>query len=287
MLIDTHAHLDFPDFQNDIADVVARAEAAGVTRIISIGTDVDSSRAAVALAERFPSVYAVVGVHPNDAFRTSNEEPNAIDALRELTAHPKVVAIGETGLDYYRLPSLQITRNTVEALGNETPPDVEAAVEDGAIKSAQAILFEQQLDLAVETGLNVVIHQRGNCRADTLRILEPYRQKLKAVFHCFSGTLDEAKDTLALGYLVSFTGIVTFKNGVNMQEIATWAPSGSYMVETDCPFLAPPPHRGKRCEPGYTRLVAEKVAELRKESLEQVAADTTATAEAFFRFPAS
>ncbi len=284
MIIDTHAHLDFPDFQNDLDDVVDLAAKAGVTRILSIGTDVESSRKAVALAERYPAVYAVIGIHPNDAFRTNNEEPEAIAALRELATHPKVVAIGETGLDYYRLPSMELTRNTIEALGNEQSSDVEATVEDGAIKAAQAILFEQQLDLAVELGLNVVIHQRGDCREDTLRILAPYREKLRAVFHCFSGTLDEAKETVDLGYLISFTGIVTFKNGVNMQEIAAWVPADSYMVETDCPFLAPAPHRGKRCEPAYTRLVAEKVAALRKEPLEKVAADTTATAEAFFRF---
>jgi len=287
MIIDTHAHLDFPDFAEDLEGVVRRAADAGVTRIVSIGTDVASSHQAVELAGRFPGVYAVVGIHPNDALDTERTGPGiaaSIEALRELARHPKVVAIGETGLDYFRLPSSQVTRMGVQAFGDEQPEDMKALIEDGAVKSAQAVVFKAQLDLAAELGLNVVIHQRGDCRADTLAILNPYRDRLRAVFHCFSGTPEEAQELLGLGYLVSFTGIVTFKNGQNVQATAKAVPDGSYMVETDCPFLAPAPHRGKRCEPAHTRLTAEKIAELRGETLETVAKSTTAVAEAFFRF---
>lgn len=281
MIIDTHAHLDFPDFAGDIDAVIHRAAEMGVTRILTIGTSVEGSRRAVALAEQYPAVYAVVGIHPNSAVEAG---PDAVDILRELARSPRVVAIGETGLDYYRLPGNRVTHNRVEALANEDTADIEAAIEDGEVKTAQAALFQQQLDLAVELGLNVVVHQRGDCWNDTLAILEPYQGKLRAVFHCFGGSPDEAAALIELGHLVSFTGIVTFKNAEIVQQTAAAVPDGSFMVETDCPFLAPVPFRGKRCEPAYTRFVAEKIATLRGASLEVVMQTTTATALEFFRF---
>lgn len=281
MITDTHAHLDFPDFAGDLDAVLARAAEAGVTRIITIGTSVESSRRAVALAERHPAIYAVVGIHPNSAIEA---EPGAMDALRELARHPRVVAIGETGLDYYRLPSSRTVHTRLEALGNEETSDIEAAIEDGAVKAAQAELFEQQLELAAELGLNVVIHQRGDCMEDTLNLMNPYQGRLRAVFHCFGGSPETAAELIELGHLVSFTGIVTFKNAELVQACATAVPDGTYMVETDCPYLAPVPFRGKRCEPAHTRQTAEKIAALRHQSLEQIARTTTATAEAFFRF---
>lgn len=284
MIVDTHAHLDFPEFAADLDAVVRRAAEAGVTRIISIGTDVESSRRAVELADAYPGVYAAPGIHPNAAFEVGDRVQEAIAALRELARHPKVVAIGETGLDYYRLPSSRKTRAGIRALGDEQTVDIEGAIEDGAVKAAQEVLFRQQLDLAAELGLNVVIHQRGDCRENTLAILEPYRDRLRTVFHCFSGTPEEAAALFEMGHLVSFTGIVTFKNGQNVQAVAATVADGCYMVETDCPFLAPAPHRGQRCEPAHTRLTAEKIAALRGETLAAVAESTTATAEAFFRF---
>jgi len=284
MLIDTHSHLDFPDFEGEVAAILERAAAAGVTRVITIGTDLEGSRRAVALAEAFPPLYAAIGIHPNNAQESLQTEPEAVARLRELAAHPKVVAIGETGLDYYRLPSQSVAHTTLTALANEEPADVEAAIHDGAVKSAQSILFEQQLDLAAELGLNVVIHQRGECLEDTLSLLAPYDGRLRAVFHCFTGTKEDAARLIARGHLVSFTGIVTFRNAPTIAETAAAVPGDRYMVETDCPFLAPIPFRGKRCEPAYTRQVAEKIAELRGISVEEVAAATTATAEAFFRF---
>ena len=282
MLNDTHSHLDFPDFEGEIEGVLERAAEAGVTRIVTIGTSVESSRRAVAIAARYPSVYAVVGIHPNDAMEA---EPDALDSLRELARSHRVVAIGETGLDYYRLPGSRTVHNKVEALSNEETADLQAAIEDGAVKSAQAALFQGQLEIAAELGLNVVVHQRGDCMQDTLDLLAPFQGKIRTVFHCFGGSPETAADLLAMGHLVSFTGIVTFKNAAMVQACAAAVPDGSYMVETDCPFLAPAPYRGKRCEPAFTRLSAEKIAALRNQSLEHVAQVTTATAEAFFRFP--
>lgn len=281
MIIDTHAHLDFPEFAEDIEAVIHRAADAGVSRIVTVGTTVESSRRAVALAEQYSAIYAVVGIHPTSAMGAA---PDAIEVLRELAKSPRVVGIGETGLDYYRLPSSRITHTDVEALTNEAADDIEGVIEDGAVKSAQAALFQQQLDLAADLGLNVVVHQRGECWEETLSILAPYAGKLRAVFHCFGGTPEEAQALISLGHLVSFTGIITFKNAAVVRTTAASLPGGAFMVETDCPFLSPEPVRGKRCEPAYTRFTAEKIAEVRGESLETVAQTTTAAATEFFRF---
>jgi len=280
MFIDTHAHLDFPAFEGEMDAILERAAQAGVTRIVTIGTSVESSRRAVALAEAHPSIYAAIGIHPDAAM---DAEPGAMGILRELAHSPRVVAIGETGLDYYRLPSSRTVHNRVDALGDEETADLQAAIEDGAVKAAQASVFQGQLDLAVECGLNVVIHQRGDCMEDTLNLLAPYRGKLQAVFHCFGGSPETAAELLTMGHLVSFTGIVTFKNAPLVQASAASVPEGSFMVETDCPYLSPVPFRGKRCEPAYTRQTAEKIASLRNQPLKRVAEMTTAAAEAFFR----
>ena len=285
MLIETHAHLDYPDFANDFDDVLRRATEADVTRIVTIGTSVESSRRAVDLAEKYPNVYAVIGVHPTYV-REGDED--VATPLRELAKSARVVAIGETGLDYHRLPTLEAAKQKKvqvfsRALQGETEEEVEASIEDGAYKSKQASLFEQQLDLAVELGLNVVIHQR-DAWDDTLEIMRPYSGKLRGVFHCFGGSLEQANEVLDLDHLVSFTGIVTFKNGASVREVAAKIPLEKFMVETDCPYLAPVPFRGKRCEPAHTRLVAESIAAARSLPLEEIARATTATAEQFFRF---
>lgn len=280
MLIDTHAHLDYPDFAGDFDDVLARAAEAGVTRMITIGTGLESSRRAVALAEKYPQIYAVVGVHPTNV---EDETPDFLPALRELAQHPKVAAVGETGLDYHHPPSGKLqTSPAFAGLQAEVPADIEASIIDGAYRSLQAEIFRAQLDLAVELGLNVVIHQR-NAWDDTLAILKEYTGKVRGVFHCFGNQPEQAAEIIALGHLVSFTGIVTFKNGVLPRETAAAIGNEDFMVETDCPYLAPAPHRGKRCEPAHTRLVAEKIAEVRGVSLEETARQTTLTAEKFFR----
>lgn len=290
MLIDTHAHLDFPDFAEDLDAVLDRASAAGVTRFISIGTSVESSRRAVALATKYPQVFAVVGVHPNSA----DEAPDDfISELRTLAKNARVVAIGETGLDYHRLPGTAMrvgafNNDALRSIGfvsTELPGESQADFFNAQHKLRQAEVFEQQLDLAAELGLNVVVHER-DAWDDTIALLRPYSGRLRAVFHCFGKSPKRAEEVLALGHLVSFTGIVTFKNAADAQATATGIPSDRFMVETDCPFLAPVPFRGKRCEPAYTRHVADCIAQLRGESLTTVSANTTANAEAFFRFPA-
>jgi TatD DNase family protein len=284
MLIETHAHLDYPDFAPDFDDVLRRATEAGVTRIITIGTSVESSRRAVDLAEKHPNVYAVIGVHPTYAHEAGDD---VAPSLRELAKNPRVVALGEIGLDYHYLPSIEVKKRkdvqVFNALQSETEEQIEAGIEDGAYKAKQAELFEQLLDLAVELRMNVVIHQR-DAWDDTLSILREYGRQVSGVFHCFGGTLEQANEVLSLGHLVSFTGIVTFKNGKQVREVAAKVPLDSFMVETDCPYLAPVPYRGKRCEPAYTRLVAEEIARAREISLEKIAGATTATAEQFFRF---
>ena len=285
MLIETHAHLDYPDFASDLDDVLGRATEAGVTRIITIGTSVESSRRAVNLAEKHSNIYAVIGVHPTYA---QEAEEDVIAPLRELAKSRRVAGIGETGLDYHRSPSVEAAKEKnvqvfARAFQGEIEEEIEANIQDGAYKSRQASLFQQQLDLAAELGLNVVIHQR-DAWDDTLEILKPYTEKLRGVFHCFGGSLEQANQVIDLDHLVSFTGIVTFKNGVAVRDVATQIPLWKFMVETDCPYLAPVPFRGKRCEPAHTRLVAECIAAARGVSLEEIARATSATAEEFFRF---
>ena len=283
MLTDTHAHLDFPEFEGQLDAVIARAREAGVHRIITVGIDRESCRKSLAISEKYDNVFAVVGLHPCNVL-----DEGAMDFLEELPVlarHPKVVAIGETGMDYHHLPSRELAKRSkgvFGALQAATSESTEAEIADGAMKSAQAEAFKAQLDLAVELGRNVVIHQR-DAWADTLDILRPYTGKLRGVFHCFGGSPEDAAELASMGHLVSFTGIITFKNATIVQETArSLAPDG-YMVETDCPYLAPVPFRGKTCEPAHVKLTAEKTAELRGEPLEKVAADTERTARQFFQ----
>lgn len=263
MFYDTHAHLDYPDFQPDFADVLARARAAGVTKMISIGTNFESSRRAVALAEQHAEVFAVVGWHPSDALAAPDD---VRPVLRELAAHPKVVAIGETGLDYYRLPSTK---------GG-------TAADDACDKQKQAAIFRQQLEVAAELKLNCVIHQRGETLDDTLAIMTSFAGRTRGVFHCFSGDLKALERIRTAGSLVSFTGIVTFKNGQNVRDAVAATPLGEFMLETDCPFLAPIPYRGKRCEPAYVKEIAEAVAQAKGCSLPELSQATCVAAHDFF-----
>src|SRR5687767_2296350 len=211
---DTHAHLDYPDFTADFSEMLVRARAAGITKIICIGTNFESSRRAMALAERHEEIFAVVGWHPSDALAAPDD---VRPELRSLATHRKVVAIGETGLDYYRLPSSQ---------GG-------SAADDENYKTRQAYLFQQQLEVAGELGLNCVIHQRGDTMPDTLSLMQPFVGRLRGVFHCFSGSNADLQKIRAIGSLVSFTGIVTFKNGQNVRDAVTVIPLGEFMLETD------------------------------------------------------
>jgi len=250
MLTDTHAHLDFPEFAADFDAMLSRASAS---------------------------------VHPGNA---ADAPEDIITPLRTLARHPRVVAIGECGLDYHRLPSSRMHEAAVatQALGNETPANLGGVIADGAERDRQAAIFTQQLDLAVELGLNVVIHER-DAWDDTLRILGRVAGQLRAVFHCFGKGPDYARQVLDIGHIISFTGIVTFKNAGPVKETATSIPAGRFMLETDGPYLAPVPYRGKRCEPAHVRSTAETVAALRGVPLESLAAETEATANGFFRFP--
>jgi TatD DNase family protein len=292
-LIDTHSHLDYSEFDADRDEVVKRAAEQGVTRIITIGTNLEGSRRALKLAEKYEGVYASVGVHPNDC----DEAPeDAIDRLRELAKHRKVVAIGETGLDYHYLPSrgaahlreIASPRTTmVGALETRPrPPNAAELAADAAHKSRQAQFFRAQLELAFDVGKPVIIHQRDSFD-DVAEILEGFigkgdGRRLRGVFHCFGENLMRAQRVLALGFHLSFTGILTFKNAVRLREVAAALPLDRLMVETDCPFLAPQPHRGKRCEPAYVRLVAEQLAAVQRRPLEEVAGLTTETARRLF-----
>ncbi|MEA3460062.1 MAG: TatD family hydrolase [Chloroflexota bacterium] len=249
-LIDTHVHLDFPQFEGDREEVIERALAAGVWRIINVGTDLASSRRAVALAEAHPQIYAAVGVHPHDAKTLTDK---ALTELRELARHPRVVAIGEIGLDFYR---------------DLSPRDI------------QREALEQQLALAQELGKPVVIHDR-EAHAEVMEILRR-RQGLRGVLHCFSGSLEMAREAIELGFHISVAGPVTFENARRLLEIVRQLPLERLLIETDCPYLAPHPHRGRRNEPAYVRLVAQRIATLKEVPLETVAHTTTDNARALF-----
>lgn len=258
---DTHAHLGFPDFASDLPEVVQRAAAAGINKIITIGTDLQSSAEAIRIAEKSPNVFAAVGCHPTHVL----EVPDDVrPALREMAKHPKVVAIGETGLDYYRRKD-----------------DAKSPAAFEHYKERQKEIFRQQMEVAAEAGLNCVIHQRDSF-ADTVAAMQPFTGRTRGVFHCFSESVASLRQVLEMGSLVSFTGIVTFKNGQNARDALAAAALGQFMFETDCPFLAPVPFRGKRCEPAYVREISQVGAEVKKCSLEELSAATMAVAHAFF-----
>jgi TatD DNase family protein len=260
---DTHAHLDYPDYAADLPQVIERAQNAGITRIITIGTDLESSARAIKLSEQYSSVFAAVGWHPTNALKAPDDlRPE----LRRLASHPKVVAIGETGLDYHRPP------------GDE-PEANRAAGEDH--KESQARIFQQQLEIAAEFGLNCVVHQR-DAFEDTLAQMLPFAGRVRGVFHCFVDDAEAMRRVLAMGSLVSFTGIVTFKNAQGVRGTVAATPPGRFMLETDAPYLAPVPHRGQRCEPAYVADIARVVAELRGCTSEELSDQTCAAAREFF-----
>lgn len=275
MLIDTHAHLNELEYTADLETVITRATDVGVHCILNVGTGLQSSLRAVSIAERFPSLYAVVGVHPTNV---EKEEKGFFRQLQKIALHPKVVAIGETGLDFHRLPS----KTAAPFCGQSSKKEVDSAAMDEAYKSLQVQAFLQHLDLAARLGLNVVIHQR-DAWEDTWRLLVLYSGRLRGVFHCFKGTIGQASEIVAGGHLISFTGMVTFSNAEAIRNTVSQVPHNAYMVETDCPFLAPAPFRGKRCEPAHVRVVAEAISRIRGEGLGVIAQQTTATARAFFR----
>ena len=251
MLVDSHCHLDFPDFASDLDALVQRAEAAGIGRIVTISTRVRRLDGLLAIAGRFPNVYCSVGTHPHHA---DEEDGISADKLVTLTKHPKVVALGEAGLDYFY---------------KKSSPD------------AQARGFRAHIAAARATGLPLVTHTR-DADDDCKRILEEEVAKgpFKAVLHCYTGGRELAMRAVELGLMVSFTGILTFKNSQNLRDIAAELPADRLMVETDAPYLAPGKHRGKRNEPAFVVETARVLAETRGVSLEEISRQTT---ENFFR----
>jgi TatD DNase family protein len=263
VFFDTHAHLDYADYGNDLAEVIERAQAAGIARIISIGTSFSSSERAIRLAETFPGVYAAAGWHPTEAMKAPDD---LRPSLREFARHPKVVAIGETGLDYHHSPGENPQFN---------------AADDARYKQRQAEIFQQHLEVAAESGLNCIIHQRDSFD-DTLAQLKPFAGKVRGVFHCFGESVARMQEVLEIGSLVSFTGIVTFKNAQNVRAAAAAAPLDKFMLETDCPYLAPVPYRGKRCEPAYVKEISETIMHIKNCSPDALSAATCKTAGEFF-----
>ena len=253
-LIDTHAHLDFPEFQ-DLDAVLERAERAGVREIISIGIDLPSSRKAVELAAGRPRIYATVGIHPHDAF---DIDPASESELRSLARNEKVVAVGEIGLDYFR---------------------------DKKPRELQRRCLIRQLDLAVDAGLPAVFHIR-EAFGDFMEIIPPYAEKLKgAVLHCFSGDWAMAERCLAFGFYISIPGTVTFAKAANVRDVAARAPLDRLLVETDAPYLTPVPFRGKVNEPAHVRYTAAEIARLRGISPDETAKCTTENARRVFGLP--
>jgi TatD DNase family protein len=258
-LVDTHAHLDFSKFDGDRGAVIERARAAGVAARVNVGVDLDSSRRAVRLAEQHESIYAAVGVHPHDAKKLDGA---TLAELRELAQEPTVVAVGEIGLDYYR---------------DLSPRDV------------QRRAFQAQLAWAAKLGKPVIIHDR-DAHGEIMNILTKWAQDLTnstlngrlGVLHTFSGDLDMAKRAIDLGFYISISGPVTYRNARQLPEIVRALPLDRLLVETDCPFLAPEPHRGKRNEPAYVHLVAERLAELKGVPFDDLARATTTNAHRLF-----
>jgi len=280
MLIDTHAHLSYPDFAEELPEVIARASDAGVKKIVSIGPDVEAARRSLDIAGQFHGVYATVGLHPGDV---PNHTLCDMPALETLAKGPKVVAIGEAGLDYYRLPGGRGASRDPSETGSPS------ATEAAALKQQQKDLFWAQLELAKERWLPVVIHNRA-ADADILEILRAHAEGLPknwrpwGVMHCFSGDEKFAFDCLEIGLFISYTGILTFKSAAALRAVAKKVPLDCVMLETDAPYLAPQPHRGKRNEPAYVPLIAETLAQTKGVTVEEVARVTTENAHRLFRF---
>jgi TatD DNase family protein len=266
MLIDTHAHLDFPDFQNEVDGILTRANERQVTSVITIGINLDSCKKSLELAEAHSHVHVALGIHPCDVATAPSDW---LEQLTNMLKHKKVVAIGECGFDFHHY------QTSIKGMSHQ---------EIDQLKVEQETFFRAQLELAVQLGLNVIIHQRESW-GDTLGVLADYTHRLRAVFHCFGGTPEQARQVIDMGHMVSFTGIVTFKNAKALHATASTIPLDSFMLETDCPFLAPTPYRGQRCEPMHTRFIAEAVAKLRNTTWEEIAHATTQNAHNFFRFP--
>lgn len=267
-LTDTHCHLNFDRYHGDLNAVLERSRAAGLRRILVPAIDLDSSREILSLVERDPLLYGAVGVHPNSG---NSWQPETLTGLRELSEHPKVVAIGEIGLDYYR---------------DRTPRDV------------QKVILKAQLNLALDRNLPVILHVRNrseedrSCMEDLLKILEDWvksadppfsgRPHKPGVIHSFSGNVQEAERALQLGFYLGITGPVTYKTADSLREVVKAAPLDKLLIETDGPFLSPQAKRGKRNEPAHVCYIVDKISEVVHKPVEQVAEQTTENAAVLF-----
>jgi len=252
-LFDTHAHLHFPDYADDLDAVLERARAAGVRGMVTIGTDRESNRAVTALAKRLPDVWATVGIHPQDAGEAAEADFGEMERLAG--EEPKVVGFGEMGLDFFR---------------------------DLSPREAQEKVFRRQIDIARRARKPIIVHCR-DAHAETLAVLGEERAgETGGVMHCFSGNVEIARRCLDLGFYISLAGPVTYKNARALPEVARFVPGDRLVIETDCPYLPPTPHRGKRNEPAYVALTAACIAELRGADPEALCDALTANAAKLF-----
>ena len=251
MLFDTHAHLNDPAFDEDRAELLETFKDAGVGLVLNAGCSLESSHDCIALAESYPWIYCSVGTHPDTADEVNEE---VLEAYRQMCKHPKVKAIGEIGLDYYY----------------ETIP-----------RDIQKQAFRMQMQLAQELDMPVIIHER-NAHDDGMTIVKKF-PKVKGVFHCYSGSADMARQLVNMGWYIGFTGVLTFKNARKAVETAASIPLDRIVLETDCPFMAPEPYRGKRNHPGYLPKMAEKLAQIRGMDVEEIIRITTENAKRLYR----
>lgn len=252
MFIDTHVHLNADQYEEDVEEVITRALDAGVTTMIVVGFDRKTINKAMELTKRHSFIYVVIGWHPVDAIDFTAED---LDWIESLAAHPKVVGIGETGLDYH---------------WDKSPKDIQQEV------------FRKQIQLAKKVNLPIIIHNR-DATADIVRILKEEKAgEVGGIMHCFSGSVETAKECIEMNFMISLGGPVTFKNAKTPKEVATEIPLEKLLIETDAPYLTPHPYRGKRNEPAYVVLVAQEIAALKRISVEEVAKVTTANARALF-----
>ncbi|QIZ05978.1 TatD family hydrolase [Priestia megaterium] len=252
MLFDTHVHLNDDQYNEDLEEVITRAQSEGVTNMVVVGFDRKTIQRAMELADSYDFIFACIGWHPVDAIDMTEEDLRWVE---ELTAHPKVVAIGEMGLDYH---------------WDKSPKDIQKEV------------FRKQIRLAKKVNLPIVIHNR-EATADIVEILkEEGAEEVGGIMHCFSGSPEVAKECVKMNFYISLGGPVTFKNAKKPKEVAAEIPLDKLLIETDCPYLAPHPYRGKRNEPSYVKLVAEQIAEIKGLTIEEVAEATTRNAKKLF-----
>jgi TatD DNase family protein len=253
MLFDTHVHLNDEQYNEDVNEVIERAQQEGVSHMVVVGFDRKTIEKAMSLIEEYEFLYAAIGWHPVDAIDMEEEDLNWIE---ELSSHPKVVALGEMGLDYH---------------WDKSPHEIQKEV------------FRKQIRLAKRVKLPIVIHNR-EATQDIVDILrEEDAQEVGGIMHCFSGSAEIAKECVDMNFYISLGGPVTFKNAKKPKDVAKEIPLDRLLIETDCPYLAPHPHRGKRNEPAYVKLVAEQIAEIKEISIEEVARKTTDNAKRLFR----